>query len=129
MFMFPVMSSTGAGLAIRIRELREGRRWSQADLARACGLSRAYVKTIEDGGAKEPSARTLGRLCQALEADAIELMQLCGALPEEYRDSQFREELDIVMYLRRQRRLSEQFVNMLMRLIRLAEIQESADLE
>lgn len=114
-------------LADRVREMRLARRWSQADLARAAGLSRVYVKKIEDGRAQEPSARTLGRLCVALQADVVEFMQLCQALPDEYRDPQFREELDIVMYLRRQRRLSEQFVNTLMQLIRLAEAHESID--
>jgi transcriptional regulator with XRE-family HTH domain len=114
-------------LAGRVRELRESHSMTQSQLARASGLSRAYIKTIEDGGAKEPSARTIGRLCLALEADALEFMQLCGAIPEEYRESQFQEELDMVMYLRRQRRLSEQFVNTLMRLIRLAEVAEAPE--
>lgn len=113
-------------LGKRIAELRAVKHWRQADLARATGLTRAYVKQIEDGGSKEPSARTIGLLAQALDGDPIELLQCCGALPPHYREGQFREELDLVMYLRRQRRLSEEFANTLVRLIRLAEAQETS---
>ncbi|HEV3313047.1 MAG TPA: helix-turn-helix transcriptional regulator [Chloroflexota bacterium] len=108
----------------RIRELRHARNWNQAQLAREAGLSRAYIKALEDGHSKEPSARTIGRLCLAFQTDPIELMQMCGALPPDFREGQFREDLDMVMYLRRQRKLSEAFVNTLMRLIRLAELDE-----
>ena len=111
-------------LGARITELREARHWRQAELARATGMTRAYIKQIEDGRSKEPSARTIGALAQALDADPIELLQLCGALPDDYREGQFREELDLTMYLRRQRRLSEEFTRSLMRLIRLAEANE-----
>ncbi len=111
-------------LADRVRSCREAKRWTQADLARRAGLSRTYVKTIEDGQAKEPSARTIGLLCLALQVDVIDLMQAARALPVDYRQSQIQTELDMTMYLRRQRRLSEQFVNTLMRLIRLAEEDE-----
>lgn len=114
-------------LADQIRGLREARHWSQADLARACGLSRAYVKTIEDGHAKAPSARTIGLLSQGLDIDVVDIMQAAGAVPENYRASQIQSELEMVMYLRRQRKLSEEFVNTIMRLIRLAEMDELAE--
>jgi len=114
-------------LGLRITELREALHWRQADLARATGMTRAYVKQIEEGGSKEPSARTIGLLAVALEADPVELLQLCGALPEDYRDGQFREELDLTMYMRRQRRLSEEFTRTLIRLIRLAEAHENPE--
>ena len=112
-------------LGARVAELRQSRYWRQSDLARKAGLTRAYVKQIEEGRSKEPSARTIGLLAQALQADPIELLQLCGALPDDYREGQFREELDLTMYLRRQRRLSEEFTRTLVRLIRLAEAQET----
>jgi putative transcriptional regulator len=33
----------------RLRELRAGRRWSQADLADRCGVSRQTINAIETG--------------------------------------------------------------------------------
>lgn len=112
------------GLGQRVRSLREARSWSQADLARASRLSRTYVKAIEDGAAKEPSARTIGLLCRALQVDVIDLMQACGALPLDYYQSPLQKDLDLTMYLRRQRKLSEQFVNTIMHLVRVAELDE-----
>ena len=123
----PEKATSGGRLAARIAELRESRHWRQSDLARATGLTRAYIKQIEDGGSREPSARTIGLLAQALGADPIELLELCGALPEGFREGQFREELDLTMYLRRQRRLSEEFTRTLVELIRLAEAFEATE--
>jgi transcriptional regulator with XRE-family HTH domain len=110
--------------AQRITELREARHWRQSDLARATGLSRAFILQIEEGRAVEPSARTLGALARALDADPMELLELCGAIPAEMRQQRVREELDLTMYLRRQRRLSEEFTRTLLHLIRLAEALE-----
>jgi len=121
----PAQAPGAALLAIRVREIRESRRWSQADLSRATGLSRAYIKAIEDGRAKEPSARTIGRLALSLEVHVIDLMQALGALPDDYHRLGIVADLDLTMYLRRQRRLSEEFVSMIMRLIHLAAIDEA----
>jgi transcriptional regulator with XRE-family HTH domain len=119
-------ANRGHEFGSRIADMRRARHWKQSELAHAAGMTRAYVKQIEDGRSKEPSARTIGLLAQALDADPIELLQLCGALPAGYREGQFREELDLSMYLRRQRRLSEEFTLTLLRLIRLAEASEFA---
>lgn len=111
-------------LAQRVRALREARHWTQAELARSTRLSRAYIKTIEDGWAKEPSARTIGLLAQSLGVHVIDLMQSTKAVPHDYHECRIHTDLDLTMYLRRQRRLSEAFVNTLMRLIELAELDE-----
>jgi transcriptional regulator with XRE-family HTH domain len=61
-------------LAPYVRRLRQGKHMSQADLARATGLSRCYVKNIEDGFAKSPSGRTVGLLALALDSNLEEIM-------------------------------------------------------
>ena len=43
------------GLDQKIRQLREGRGWSQADLARKAGITRSAVSTYEQGQ-RTPSA-------------------------------------------------------------------------
>jgi transcriptional regulator with XRE-family HTH domain len=97
---------------------------SQADLARATGLSRTYIKAIEDGIAKEPSARTIGLLARALDTDLIEIMEASGALPPNYHESPIESDKDLTMYLRRQKNLSEQSVSTIMRIIHLSELDE-----
>ncbi len=111
-------------LAQYVRRLREGKHMSQADLARATGLSRTYIKAIEDGVAKEPSARTIGLLARALDTDLIEIMQASGALPANYYESPIENDKDLTMYLRRQRKLSEESVSTIMRVIHLSELDE-----
>ncbi len=110
-------------LADFVRDLRESRKMSQADLARASGLSRTYIKTIEDGLAKEPSARTVGLLARALETDLVELMAVSGAVPEDYHRCRLENDRDLTMYLRRRRNLSEQSVTTIMELIKLSELE------
>jgi len=125
-----VATTEARPLADFVRELREARKLSQADLARATGLSRTYIKTIEDGQAKEPSARTLGLLARALETDLVELMSVSGAVPDDYHRARFESDRDLTMYLRRRRNLSEQSVTTIMRLIRLSELEtERASLD
>jgi transcriptional regulator with XRE-family HTH domain len=97
---------------------------SQADLARATGLSRTYIKGIEDGVVKEPSGRTIALLARALDSDLIDLMEACGAVPSGYGESSVEVDKDIAIYLRRNRNLSEQAVLMIMRVIRLSELDE-----
>ena len=117
----PIVQPT---LGDRITVLRQMKNWTQAQLARETSLSRPYVRALEAGHAREPRARTIGLLCQALDTDVIDLMQAVGALPPNYHDCQIRAELDLTMYLRRQRRLSEEFVALLIDLIHLAEEDE-----
>lgn len=49
-----------------LREVRRDRGLSQADLARAAGVSTATVSRIE-GGSRSPSLNTLTRLCRVLD--------------------------------------------------------------
>lgn len=54
----------GAG----VRELRQGRGWSQSDLASAAGMTQSAVARFEAGGTV-PTLPLLGRIARALDAD------------------------------------------------------------
>ncbi|MEV4349758.1 helix-turn-helix transcriptional regulator [Actinoplanes sp. NPDC049596] len=53
-------------LGISVRELRERRGWSQAQLAEAAGMTQSAVARFEGGGTV-PTLPVLGRLAEALE--------------------------------------------------------------
>ena len=67
-------------LAEYVRRLREGKYMSQGSLSRATGLSRNYVKAIEDGFSEDPSAHTVGLLLVALDSNVVEIMDAVGRL-------------------------------------------------
>lgn len=54
-----------AEVAMRVRELREARGWSQRELAAAAGLSQDGVSRIERGG-RSPRLDTLEEIATAL---------------------------------------------------------------
>ena len=64
----------------RLRELRAGRRWSQADLADRCGVSRQTINAIETGryDPSLPLAFTFARVFD----DAIEAIFLPPEPPD-----------------------------------------------
>lgn len=53
-----------------VRELREGRGWSQSDLARAAAMTQPAVARFEGGGAV-PTLPVLERLARALDAQLV----------------------------------------------------------
>jgi transcriptional regulator with XRE-family HTH domain len=61
------------GIGARVREARERRGMSMADLARAAGLSPGAVSRIEHGE-RSPGAETVSRLARALGVEAGNLM-------------------------------------------------------
>ena len=61
-------------IGTRVREARQKRGMSRADLARAAGLSGGAVSRIESGE-RSPGAETLARLARAL---GVELDYLMG---------------------------------------------------
>ena len=93
-------------LAKYVRRLRQGKYMSQSGLARATGLSRTYVKAIEDGFIKDPSVRTVGLLRGALDSDVVEIMEAAGGVSPGSSESPIRNDADFAEYLRRQRGLS-----------------------
>lgn len=57
-------------ITLRVRELREAKGWSQAELAERAGVRRATVSAIENGLTKGVDFETLEKLARALEVDA-----------------------------------------------------------
>jgi transcriptional regulator with XRE-family HTH domain len=64
-------------LAQQIFFRREGRHWSQEELARASGLTQPQIATLEAGQAN-PTLRTLAKLATALSCTVRELFTDTG---------------------------------------------------
>lgn len=62
------------GLGERIRELRTRAGRSQADLARAADLSKAYMSELEGDAGRRPSADVLLRIADALDVTIADLL-------------------------------------------------------
>jgi transcriptional regulator with XRE-family HTH domain len=71
-------SSIAVALGKRVKRLREGKRWSQEQLAAETGLHRSYIAGIESGK-RNPSLRNIVRLAMALEVSLVILFQGNGA--------------------------------------------------
>ena len=56
-------------ITLRVRELREAKGWSQAELARRAGVQRVTVTLIENHRTKGVDFETLEKLARALEVD------------------------------------------------------------
>ena len=63
------------GVANRLREQRDERRWTQADLAARVGVSRQTINSIETGRF-EPSLGLALKLARLLEAPVEQLFSL-----------------------------------------------------
>ena len=111
-----------------VKEVREARHFSQAELARRCNLSRAYINALESGNVKEPSARTLGLLAGALEIDIMEMLEATGTIRVGDRGG-ISDEAELSSYLRRERDLSEQSIRSILRLISLFELGDKQGIE
>jgi transcriptional regulator with XRE-family HTH domain len=74
-----------ARLGQRIKELREAKHWSQADVAKAVGISPSYVARMEEERIKLPSREVLEGLAQALCTTQEDLLQAAGYIPGEPR--------------------------------------------
>ena len=66
-------------IAIRVRELREQRGWSQADLCRESGIRQATLSAIENGRTKGIDFETLEKLAKALEVHPAALIDRTDA--------------------------------------------------
>jgi transcriptional regulator with XRE-family HTH domain len=65
----------------RVRELRQERDWSQPELARRAGLTKASISLLELGK-RVPGADTVEKLAQALDVEVGELFAREPALPK-----------------------------------------------
>lgn len=61
-----------------LRQAREVRELSAVDVARAAGISAAYLSKLEGDAVKKPSPHVLLQLSEALAVPYAELMRLCG---------------------------------------------------
>ena len=61
-----------------LRQAREVRELSGSDVARAAGISAAYLSKLESDSVKKPSPHVLHQLSEALEVPYAELMRLSG---------------------------------------------------
>ncbi len=55
-----------------VKRLRQAREWNQTELAYHAGLAPSVISQIENGK-RDPSARTLRKLAEALEVDVADL--------------------------------------------------------
>ncbi len=56
-------------LTLRIQELREVKRWSQAELARRSGVNQGVISRLESGETQSITLPNLEKLAKALECD------------------------------------------------------------
>jgi len=56
-------------LGIRLREVREFKGWSQAELARRSGVAQSIISRIEAGDQESVHLPSLEKLARALEVD------------------------------------------------------------
>lgn len=58
----------------RLRELRQGKGWSQESCAAECGLDRTYIGGIERGE-RNVALRNIERIAKALDVSLAELLR------------------------------------------------------
>ena len=61
-----------------LKQARDVREMSAADVARAAGISGAYLSKLESDAVKKPSPHVLNQLSEALSVPYAELMSLSG---------------------------------------------------
>jgi transcriptional regulator with XRE-family HTH domain len=67
-------------MAINLRRLRHAKRMTQEELAERAGLSARYVGRIERADVSA-SVTVLGRIAEALEVEAAELVRAAASKP------------------------------------------------
>jgi transcriptional regulator with XRE-family HTH domain len=70
-----------------LRELRRSKGISQRDLAEKVGVDFSYISKIENDRLSPPSADTIVKICDALEASPDSLLALSGKIPSGLRDT------------------------------------------
>lgn len=69
-----------------LRKLRKSRGLSQRDLADKIGVSYTYISKIENSTLKPPSNKTIGKMAEALDADAEDLLFNARKIPDDIFD-------------------------------------------
>ena len=68
------MRNVSRGLAVKLKQLRTARQWSQAVLAQKTGLSPGYIARLEMRR-HDPKLSTLIKLAKALGVPVTELLE------------------------------------------------------
>jgi transcriptional regulator with XRE-family HTH domain len=77
----PASTDTNKALGLAVKELRRRKGLSQEELARASGLHPTYISGIERG-LRNPTWRSLSRLCEPLGVKLSELASLAERLDD-----------------------------------------------
>ena len=81
---------------IEVKRLRRKRRITQRTLAERVGVDFTYISKIENGQLRNfPSSYTIGKIAEALEADAERLILLAGKVPEQFQKIILSDELAV----------------------------------
>ena len=62
-------------VSVRVKELREGRGWTQTELAERAGITRVTLSRIENGHTKGIDFDTLDKLAKALDCHPATLIE------------------------------------------------------
>ncbi len=63
------------GLGVLVKQLREAKGLTQAELAEKAAISREYVALMESGGRANPTMDVLKRLAKALKVTVGDLLE------------------------------------------------------
>ena len=69
-----------------LRKLRKSRGLSQRDLADKIGVSYTYISKIENAALKPPSNKTIGKIAEALDTNAEDLLFNARKIPDDLFD-------------------------------------------
>jgi DNA-binding Xre family transcriptional regulator len=75
LFAVPYLAADMTPIGLRVRELREQRGWSQAELCRQSGVRQATLSAIENNRTKGVDFETLEKLAVALEVHPAALIE------------------------------------------------------
>lgn len=87
------MSEITIALGKRIRALRQGRGWTQEQLAEYANLHVSYIVLLEKG-ANRATIETLDKLAKAFGLSIADLVRPLGEMPDDAVRSQLRETLE-----------------------------------
>lgn len=62
-------------VGVRLAAWREVRGLSLSETARVAGITKSYLKKLEDGGVENPGMLTVGRIARALQVSLSDLLE------------------------------------------------------
>lgn len=101
-------------LGARVRFLRQGKGWSQANLAENSGVPKAYISDLENGEAGKPNIQYMFSIAVAFEVTLDELLDDAASRPARPRSTPQADELPPgLAELQQELNLSDQETEML----------------